>query len=202
MQVLTPSKTWDVCVVGSGAGGGMAAKVLSEGPAMLAGREGYQFVLQQAIKSAAGGTQGQGEEPPVNIVQRCLCVPAEGTPFGRGYSVVVVFQGDGVKPAEALMEKIAGGFELLSAALRPPEGAGAAETSPAETSARTGPATASAPASAPASGSVSASASSPSAAAAPASVPATTPAPATEPSRATMPGLDLLEKTLAPAEPL
>src|SRR3989337_2254442 len=30
MQILTPGKTWDAGAVGSGAGGGMAAKVLAE----------------------------------------------------------------------------------------------------------------------------------------------------------------------------
>ena len=30
-QLITPTKTYDVCIIGSGAGGGTAAKVLTEG---------------------------------------------------------------------------------------------------------------------------------------------------------------------------
>jgi choline dehydrogenase-like flavoprotein len=53
MEILRPGKTWDVCVVGSGAGGGMTAKVLTEagaevvlleaGPYWDVEKDGYMF---------------------------------------------------------------------------------------------------------------------------------------------------------------
>jgi len=50
---------------------------------------------------------------PVYVVQRTLCLCPAGKDQGRSYNLILVCRGDKPDAAEALMDKLAGGFKLI-----------------------------------------------------------------------------------------
>ena len=74
-QATGSQKTYDVCVIGSGAGGGMAAKILTEG--------GMSVVLLEA-GPPVNPPPGQGLIPSRlrtcnSAPQRCRCIAGTGS---------------------------------------------------------------------------------------------------------------------------
>lgn len=98
-------------------------KLTSKGPVRLSGRQAYQYVLTQmsapASRPAGGSATSVPASPDDNavvIVQRTLCAAVGGE--NRSYSLILLcpYGSQGVKGAEALMEKLAEGFSLLGPA--------------------------------------------------------------------------------------
>ena len=98
---------------------------VSQGQAYLAGKSGWQFILRLDPKSpttaTAPATSPATESPqPLFVAHRAVCVerdPAgreEGPPRGTSYDLVLIARGpntDAVK-AQAVMDKLAEGFEF------------------------------------------------------------------------------------------
>jgi choline dehydrogenase-like flavoprotein len=93
MQVLRPSKVYDVCIVGSGAGGGMAAKVLTEagadcvmleaGPEWSVEKDGTMFKWNYESPRRGGAHRGR----PFGEFDACLGgwdIPGEPYTVARG----------------------------------------------------------------------------------------------------------------------
>lgn len=84
---------------------GITRKLLSKGPAKLAGQDGYQFVVSQS-------RQDDAAKAASTLVGRLICLDA-----GEGrktiYALVVDCRGAEPKDVEALAEKIAADFKLL-----------------------------------------------------------------------------------------
>jgi choline dehydrogenase-like flavoprotein len=93
MDILQPTKTWDVCVVGSGAGGGMAAKVLTEagaevvlleaGPHWDVEKDGHMFTWNYDSPRRGRGHRGR----PMGEFNACYGgwdIPGEPYTVGEG----------------------------------------------------------------------------------------------------------------------
>jgi hypothetical protein len=87
---------------------GYTMTVLSQGPAKLAGLDGYQFILKKEAPPA-----GAGQSPVVSIeVGRLICVAGKGEQQ-RMLALVARCQGATPKQAQAALDAVASSFALL-----------------------------------------------------------------------------------------
>ena len=97
-------------------------QVLSQGPARLGGKEGYQFVVRKRALSAATEPARKSErislpsapKPASSYIEigRLICLPAEQDKK-KLYAIVLDCHDCEVKQAQKIMDKIASGFVLL-----------------------------------------------------------------------------------------
>ncbi len=108
---------------------GVEVEVISQGPARLAGRAGYQFVLRRRAPAREDAQQGAGDV----VAQRSVCVlRGDGV---VSYSLVVIGRTDDPASAETKLDEIADNYRLLGDAAESPA------TVPSATAPATQPAT-------------------------------------------------------------
>jgi hypothetical protein len=94
--------------------------VVSQGPAAMGGREGYQFTVKLSPDAPAASSRpatapAEAAVSPL-VVQRILCLPGPDGKAERCYSLFLFYQGPDVQAAQAMMDKIAEGFSLTAPA--------------------------------------------------------------------------------------
>ena len=161
---------------------GVVTETVSQGPADLGGRSGYQFVMRKRPGEEAGDEELSADEdaaaqPPAEpddagedgeapqtapaadaepapatvIAQRIACVPGAAGASGRRYTLILIGQAEDPGPLVAILDRLAGGVEILTPTTQPAAPAGPA-TRPAQPDAEqpaTQPAAASRPSEAP-----------------------------------------------------
>ncbi|MDY6913401.1 MAG: hypothetical protein SVT52_02945, partial [Planctomycetota bacterium] len=103
-------------------------KLLRQGPTKLAGMAAYQFTIQQTTRPQPPATQPTQPTQPagddkknnvITVVHRTACCGAAKCQQAKSFSIIVACSGAAPSAAEAIMDKIADGFELLKATTQP-----------------------------------------------------------------------------------